>query len=193
MRAGIPPVFQIAQQHEKNHKKMRRLLVLLCTMMLAGDLTAAAPPAEHPLIPPDTASPRATLNSFITALDEAYRIGGERLPDWTKRMIGGQNLWQWITAIAVLIVGAVLTALLITGGRRWDARVYARRKRRRIALGGRDNIPIRRERIGMSSPTQGMEGRMPDVKPVIRHLWDTWLRTVVRPPVFSRAWPARSR
>ena len=52
-------------------------LVPLCIMMLAGHVTAATPTAEHLLMQPDTSSPRATLRSFITALEEAYEIAGE--------------------------------------------------------------------------------------------------------------------
>jgi len=256
-----------------------RLLVLIGTMMLASYVTAVTPTAGHPLMQPDTSSPRATLSSFISALEETYQIAGEsdrrsetleplnravmcldlsevppylvptagpetammfkevldrielppfedipdreaverswssdmpdgasierwlipntaiaiavitegprsgeflftadtvrrtpefyhlvsdlpyrenatpdiyesyvltpgrglqlgwgeRLPVWTKRMVGAQRIWQWISATGVLIAGAVLVTTLILVGRRWDARIYARRKRRRDA------------------------------------------------------------
>ncbi len=54
-----------------------QFLVLLCIMMLAGRVTAATPTAEHLLMQLDTSSPRATLRSFISALEEAYQIAGE--------------------------------------------------------------------------------------------------------------------
>ncbi len=72
--------------------------------------------------------------AYVLTLGRGLQLGwGERLPEWTKAMVGPQRIWQWIATAGVLIAGAVLVTTLILGGRRWDARIYARRKRRRDA------------------------------------------------------------
>ncbi len=72
--------------------------------------------------------------AYVLTLGRGLQRGwGERLPEWTKRMVGVQRIWQWIATAGVLIAGAVLVTTLILGGRRWDAHLYARRKRRRDA------------------------------------------------------------
>ncbi len=77
---------------------------------------------------------RDIYEAYVLTPGRGLQLGwGERLPEWTKRRVGAQQIWQWIAVAGVLIAGAVLVTTLILGGRRWDARLYARRKRRRDA------------------------------------------------------------
>ena len=49
------------------------VLLGLALLLLPTSLTAA-PLVKHPLAPPDTSSPRATLRSFVENVNESYRI-----------------------------------------------------------------------------------------------------------------------
>ncbi len=51
---------------------------MVCFLLaLAVSAQAETKLVEHPLRPPDTSSPQGTLRSFVTNLEEAYRIAGE--------------------------------------------------------------------------------------------------------------------
>ena len=51
------------------------LVILLCVSFAFGAAAAnVAADTPHPLAPPDTSSPRATLRSFIATMNEAARI-----------------------------------------------------------------------------------------------------------------------
>ncbi len=72
--------------------------------------------------------------AYVLTPGRGLQLGwGERLPEWTKRMVGTHRIWQWASAAGVLIAGAVLVTTLIRGGRRWDARACLRRERRQDA------------------------------------------------------------
>lgn len=72
--------------------------------------------------------------AYVLTVGRGLELGrGERLPEWTMRVVGAQMIWQWISAAGVLVAGMVSVIALVLVGRRWDARLYARRKRRRDA------------------------------------------------------------
>ncbi len=81
-----------------------------------------------------TTATRDIYEAYVLTAGRGLQLGrGEHLPEWTKHMVGGQQVWQWIAAAVVLVAGAVSVIALILVGRRWDARLYVRRKRRRDA------------------------------------------------------------
>jgi MscS family membrane protein len=47
---------------------------------------------------------------------------GHALPRWTKTVILGEAVWQWLTLIIVLVLAFLLVRLLLILGRRWDTR-----------------------------------------------------------------------
>jgi MscS family membrane protein len=51
----------------------RALCVLATSALLAG-VAIAEPPEQHPLEPPDTSSPRATLQGFLSHTNQAHRV-----------------------------------------------------------------------------------------------------------------------
>ncbi len=46
----------------------------------------------------------------------------DRLPDWSRTIVAGQGLWQWLALAALVVVCAPLFTLLLRAGRHWDHR-----------------------------------------------------------------------
>ena len=46
----------------------------------------------------------------------------DRLPDWSRTIVAGQGLWQWIALAALIVICIPLFTLLLKAGQRWDHR-----------------------------------------------------------------------
>ena len=65
--------------------KSDRLSVrVVLTALLIGIASAANAGDDYPLRPPDTSSPRATLQGFITTTDDIYRRMENAMEDYTE-------------------------------------------------------------------------------------------------------------
>ena len=59
--------------------------------------------------------------AYLTSPGRGLRVGwGESLPYWTKLLVWGQTIWQWLAGLLVLTLSAVFIRMLLTRGRRWD-------------------------------------------------------------------------
>jgi MscS family membrane protein len=59
---------------------VRSHAIAICLTFLFSSALSAEALSQNPLMPPDTSSPRSTLNGFISALDQAYGIAQESGP-----------------------------------------------------------------------------------------------------------------
>ena len=97
---------------------------MLCYLQLISPVKAAPLP-EHPLEPVNTSGPRATLRTFMTNAENTFvefRQSGYRTKKWMRTVIYEQAIWQWVSLLLTLMVGA---GILIGS---WQASNWLKRK-----------------------------------------------------------------
>ena len=55
-------------------QRLLQIVLLGLTLLLLQTSLTAVPLVKHPLAPPDTSSPQATLRSFVENIKESHRI-----------------------------------------------------------------------------------------------------------------------